>query len=487
MSHYYVACDLGMDCVRVMLGTLHRGELTLSEVRRFEHVPLQDGNSLEWNIPYIYEELVQSLRPLGEYDEPVEAISCHSWGGGYLLFKSDGTLVTPARHPNDPHFALGMKKVLARASREQIYSETGAEPVGGNALFELGAEKSLRFGRARYLMPVADGFNFLLSNVPRIESSQASVTQLFNPVTKQWSERLLKTAGVSAKLLPPVVPAGTELGPVRPELVEVTNLREAKVFASCSHDRAAAMTGLPLDQGENWAYLWPGSTTLIGAQIAKPFIHDGSREMNFSNELVYGDNVFFYKRTVGLSILDECRRFWKEKDREMDDDLLTHLAASSPPFEAFINPSDPRFQTPGDMPLKIQAYCKETHQEVPWKPGPVIRCVLESLALLYRKALAELDYLTGRTTTRLCFHSPAQNNILLKSFIANALQLPTLVASPHAAALGNIIVQGVAMGHIKSLEEGQELIKRSTKAETLMPHATVWNTAYQRFVELAVA
>jgi sugar (pentulose or hexulose) kinase len=138
------------------------------------------------------------------------------------------------------------------------------------------------------------------------------------------------------------------------------------------------------------------------------------------------------------------------------------------------------------MPLKIQAYCKETNQEVPWKPGPIIRCVLESLALLYRKVLTELEYLTGRGSTRLCFLGLPQN-ILLKSFIANALQLPTLIAPPEAAAIGNIAVQAVALGHINSLDEAREIVRHSVKMETIMPHATIWDTAYQRFVELAVA
>ncbi len=356
----------------------------------------------------------------------------------------------------------------------------------GSTLFQLGAERSLRFSGARYLMPVADGFNYLLSGVPRVESSQASTTQLYNPATKTWSESLLKVVGISPKLLPPVTTAGTELGPLLPEIVQKTNLREARVFATCSHERAASLAGLPFNDGENWAYVWPGAETLIGSQVPKPFINEATREMNFSNELCFGDAVCFYKRTTGLWILDECRRYWKAKDREMDDELLTHLAASAPPFEALINPADPRFATPGDMPLKIQAYCKETHQEVPWKPGPVIRCVLESLALLYRKALTELEYLTGRMATRICFMGPPQN-ILLKSFIANALQLPTLVAPAESAAIGNIAIQAVALGHINSLEEAREIVRHSIKMETIMPHATVWDSAYQRFVELAIA
>ena len=486
MSRYYVACDLGMDEIRLLQGTLHKGELTISPLHSFANVPVKGKDALEWNIPQIYQELVETLRPLGEHDEPINGISCHSWGSDYVLFKSDGTLVSLPRHRNDPRTAVGTKKVLSKLPRETIYDETGTLPFTGSTLFQLGAEKSLRFSGTRFLMPIADGFNYLLSGVPRVEASQASMTQLYNPATKAWSESLLKFVGVSPKLFPPVVTAGTELGPLAPEIAQQSTLRETKVLATCSYERAASLAGLPSNDGENWAYVWPGQETLIGAQLPKPFINETTREMKFSNEVSFGESVCFYKRATGLWILDECRRFWAQKDREMDDELLTHLAASAPPFEALINPADPRFHTPGDLPLKIQAYCKETNQEVPWKPGPIIRCVLESLALLYRKVLTELEYLTGRGSTRLCFLGLPQN-ILLKSFIANALQLPTLIAPPEAAAIGNIAVQAVALGHINTLDEAREIVRHSIKMETLMPHATIWDTAYQRFVELAVA
>ena len=145
--------------------------------------------------------------------------------------------------------------------------------------------------------------------------------------------------------------------------------------------------------------------------------------MNFTNEAGYGGTFRFSKQTVGLWILEECRRYWKQHDREIDDDLLTHLAGSAPAFESLINPNDPRFLTPGDMPLKIQAYCRETRQLAPRKPGPIIRCVLESVALLHRKTLSELEQVTGRRIECL-YLLGASTNPLLNHFTANAIQQP---------------------------------------------------------------
>jgi len=132
-----------------------------------------------------------------------------------------------------------------------------------------------------------------------------------------------------------------------------------------------------------------------------------------------------------LWILEECRRFWKAQDREIDDTLLTHLAGSAPAFESLINPADARFVTAGDMPLKVQAFCRETRQPVPRKPGAVIRCILESLALSYRQTLEEIEELTGRPMARLYLLGGSSND-LLKHFIANAARRPVVAAPPDA-------------------------------------------------------
>ena len=486
MSKFYVACDLGAKCGRVMMGSLSQDSLALSEVRRFQNDPIQDKDSLQWNIPQLYQETLDGLRAVGAYEEAVESISCNSWAADYLLFEADGSLITPAYHYRDPRTQEGMPKVLSRVTREALYQESGVWPTPGNTLFQLGAERPRRLHRASRLLPVADAFNYLLAGVPRFERSMASTTQLYNPIAQTWSNRLLDAAQVPSKLFPPLVAAGTELGPLCPEIAKTAGLEDTRVIASCSHEMAAALAGLPLRQGENWAYLRLGSRISMGTEIAAPIITDESRERNFSNEAGYGGAIRFSKQTVGLWILEECRRFWKEKDRDIDDTLLTHLAGSAPPFESLINPADPRFHTPGDMPLKIQAFCRETGQTMPRKPGPVIRCVLESLALQCRTTLHEIEDLTGREVARLYLLN-GSDKALLNHFTANAVRRPLIVAPPDTTAIGNVIVQALALGHLESLEQAREIVRNSFKTETILPYAAAWDTAYDRLAQLCPA
>ncbi len=484
MKNHYVACDLGAESGRVVFGTLRNDELSISEVHHFDNAPLQDAELLQWNIPQLYQETLEGLRIIGTYEENIDSISCNSWAGDYLLFGSDGSLITPAYHRRDRRSADGMKKIISKVPVETVYEETGVQHMPANTLSQLGAEKWLRLRRASHLLPVADAFNFLLAGVPRVEMSSASATQLYNPVTKAWSDRLLSAVGVPAKLMPPIVHAGTRIGELRPEIGKQTGLGDVSIVASCSHEIAAALVALPIRAGETWAYLQPGNVAAIGTEVPIPLINEASRSLNLTNEAGYGGTVHVYKPAPGLWILDECLRFWKQNEREMDIDLLMHLSGAAEPFECLIDPTEPRFLEPGDMPVKIQEYCKETDQPVPRKPGAIARCVLESLALSYRKAMREIEAFTASKISRL-YILPGPSNITLNHFTANALNVPAVFASPNAAAIGNVMVQALALGHIKTLEEARDIVRRSFKLEGIVPYVTSWDAAYERFLALS--
>ncbi len=135
------------------------------------------------------------------------------------------------------------------------------------------------------------------------------------------------------------------------------------------------------------------------------------------------------------------------------------------------------------MPLKIQAFCKETNQPVPRKPGPVFRCILESLALAYRKMLLEMAQLTGQSFQCL-YVLGTGNQTLMNHFLANALRVPVVVAPPDAPSIGNIIIQALAMGQLSSTEHAQAVLRQSFPFETTIPHATAWDAACERFEAL---
>jgi rhamnulokinase len=485
MTHCYVACDLGAETGRVILATLHRNEqMTINEVHRFQNTPVLERGSIHWNIPEVYGQIMHGLRAIGAYEDPVESISSTAWASDYMLFGADGALMPPIFHYRDPRTQEVAGKTRSLIEPESAFAETGVQFEPPGTFFQLAADSSRRIRKARWLMPIADGFNFLLGGTAAVEMSSASATQLFNPNTSAWSEAMFETLGVRLDLFPDLVTPGTDLGSLRSDIARETNLHEVRVMASYSNRMCAELAGLPVPADENWAFLRLGPMSTMGTQLQEPRTSAAALEMGFSNYLSGDGAVCFHKQVPGISLLHECRRFWDKQDRGLDDIMLAHLAGASPAFESLIDPSDPRFLSPGDMPLKIQAFCRETGQPVPRKPGPVFRCILESLALHYRRTLEELNRFTISKVQRL-YILPGYENSLLHYSIANALHVQVVILPPEAAALGSIAVQVAANKHVESLERAQHLVFGCCKAKTIVPRGAAWDGAYVRFSTLS--
>jgi rhamnulokinase len=478
---HYLACDLGAESGRLMLGTLHDGRLALEELHRFPNTPIRSDGSLRWNIPALFQELKTGLKKAAQRALPFAGLSTDSWGVDYLLFAPDGSLLEPTFHYRDPRTQKGVEAALAKVPWPRIFAQTGIQFMPLNTLFQLAAESPARLQRAGVLLGVGDGFNYLLSGVDKAEESMASTTQLYNPVAKAWSRELLDGLGLPPRLFPPIVPSGTVLGPLRADLARETGLAALPVIASCSHDTGAAVAAVPAT-GTGWAYLSSGTWSLIGVETPQPIINELCRELNFTNEIGYGSSVRLLKNIVGLWIVQECRRAWAAAGQDHDYAALTQMAADAAPFAALINPADPRFVAPDGMPDRIAAFCRETGQAAPATPGAVIRCVLESLALLYRRTIEQVQQLTGAKIDRLHVGGGGSKNALLNQFTADALQMLVFAGPVEATAAGNVLVQAIALGHLPSLDAARSVVRNSSELRLFDPRgASAWDAAYKRF------
>jgi rhamnulokinase len=295
---------------------------------------------------------------------------------------------------------------------------------------------------------------------------------------------LLGALGLREEMFAPIVPSGTRLGRLRRELAAEVGLPEIEVLASCSHDTGAAVAAIPTSGG-NWAYLSSGTWSLMGVELPQPVITDQGRDANFTNEIGFGGTVRLLKNIVGLWIVQECKREWARQGSDYDYITLRELATKSKPFVSLINPADPRFVRPDDMPAKITAFCQETGQPVPDSPGAFVRCALESLALFYRITLRQLEAIIGRKIERLNIVGGGSQNLLLNQFAANSLQIPVIAGPAECTALGNILVQAIALGHLPSLAAAREVVRNSFEVTTVQPQAGgPWDEAFARFEKL---
>jgi 2-phosphoglycerate kinase len=61
------------------------------------------------------------------------------------------------------------------------------------------------------------------------------------------------------------------------------------------------------------------------------------------------------------------------------------------------------------------------------------------------------------------------------------------VAPTDAAAIGNVVVQALGLGHLASVDQAREILRNSLKTETLLPYGTAWDTAFDRLTRLCGA
>jgi rhamnulokinase len=161
---------------------------------------------------------------------------------------------------------------------------------------------------------------------------------------------------------------------------------------------------------------------------------------------------------------------------------LVALAGQAAPFGPLIDPNDPRFLPHGDMPSRIFQYCRATGQEPPVTPGEIVRCVLESLALSYRLAIEAAERLTGRRVRTVHVVGGGSRNALLNQLTADALGRPVLAGPVEATAIGNLLVQALALGRLGSPADIRDVVRRSFPVATYEPRGDRerWDAALDR-------
>jgi rhamnulokinase len=479
----YLAIDLGAESGRVILGSIDlnavdRPHVSLKELQRLPNVPVRAGTSIQWDIPKLWDGIAASVTSVE--NDFIDGISVDSWGVDYVLLDGDGKLMEPTYHYRDPRSGAGVDAILKKVSWEKVFEETGIQFMPINTLFQLASESRDRMKNAGRLMGIADAFNHWLGGAACIEESMASTFQLYNPAARDWSTLLLNQINLPKEALPRVVTSGTVIGNINPQL-KTDWLANAKIIATCSHDTGAAVASVPAQAGKKWAYLSSGTWSLMGVERAQPIINDLARQLNFTNEIGYGGSIRLLKNISGLWLLQECRRIWGQ----FDYGDLTALAENEISFRSIINPADPRFLAPKSMPDEIAAYCRDTNQPMPETPAQYTRCIFESLALLYRHTLRQLEKLTGDKIEVLHVVGGGSKNKLLTQFTADACQVEVQAGPVEATALGNIMIQAITLGEVADVASARTLIRQSFEATRYEPkNPALWNEAYARFEKL---
>jgi rhamnulokinase len=487
----YLAIDLGAESGRVMAGLWNGKTIRLEEVHRFPNGPVYLGDSLRWDVVRLWAEIQTGLGLAAKkYGKSIVSVGADTWGVDYVLLTGCDEMLGQPYAYRDARTNGMMEKAFKRVPRAEIFAQTGLQFMQFNSLFQLLAHQQASPGMleaADCLLFMPDFLHWALCGSRVAEFTIASTSQCLNPLTRNWAGGLLKKFGLPAHIFPKVVPPGTRLGALRPGLAERTGLHKVNVVAPPTHDTASAVAGVPTtNTGKaNWAYLSSGTWSLMGVEVNKASLSARTQELNLTNEGGLDGTYRLLKNIMGLWLVQQCKRALDARGRKYEYGQLAQMAAKAPALRSIVNPDDPRFLNPPDMPKAIQDFCRETKQPVPKTEGELVRCAYESLALKYREVLGWLEELTGNSMEVIHVVGGGSKSAILNQFTADACQRHVITGPVEATAMGNLLVQVRASGELSSLAEMREVIRKSTDVATCRPgKPAAWEDASARFAGL---
>ncbi|PYV52421.1 MAG: rhamnulokinase [Acidobacteria bacterium] len=477
----YLAFDFGAESGRVVLAHLQSGILTTEEVHRFANEPVEYGGSLHWDMPRLWFEVRKALSRLEEVE--LAGIGVDAWGVDYALLGEHGELLQNPYHYRDRRTEGIVEEVLNRVSKEKIYNATGIQFMPINTLYQLYAAQRQTpnlLEAAKCLLTIPDLFNYWLSGNAVCEFTNATTTQMVDPVRRTWATALMQSLELPAHLAAPMVEPGSIIGTLLPALAGDTALAGTNVIAPACHDTGSAVAAVSARDGT--AFLSSGTWSLLGTELDSPVITSDALRMNFTNEGGVNGTTRLLKNVMGLWMLQSCRQAWAAQGFSFDYRELIELAARERPFGHLVDPDDESFLRPANMLEAINQFCTRTHQPVPQEAGAYVRAVLESLAFKYRFVLRSLDHVSSKRIEQIRIIGGGSKNRLLNQFTADATGRKVLAGPAEATALGNVAVQILATGGASSLQEVRAIVDRSFPTEVFEPIETdKWDQHAERF------
>lgn len=449
-----------------MVAELGSNSFTLTEAHRFANNTVSDAG-LRWDFEAIWNQILAGLAKAAQTG-PLDAIGIDSWAVDYGLVNASGELIDQPFCYRDARTVGVPEQVWERIGRRRLYEITGVQHQRFNTVFQLWDDlRAGRLSQAASILLIPDLIAFRLTGKMVSEVTNASTTGLFDGRSREWSVEIIDRLGFPRQMLPDVVEAGAVLGPLHPRLRTATGIGEdCQVVAVGTHDTASAVAAVPAEDPA-FGYVSCGTWSLVGAELTHPICSAASLEKNFTNEAGVFGTVRYLKNVMGLWLLTECQRSWHA---ENDLAALLAEAAMLPPTATLIDADDDEFLPPGAMPERIAAAIVRSGGEPPESRSATVRCIIDSLAASYARALRQAAELTGRDAGTVHVVGGGSLNRSLCQATADQTGLPVMAGPVEASAIGNALVQAAAIGAIpRELGALRTLVRSSFTTTEYLP------------------
>lgn len=483
----FLAFDLGASGGRAIVGNLEGGKITLDEIHRFPNGDVNINGHMYWPILGIFRDIKAGLSAYAaKYGPDVTAIGIDTWGVDFGLLDKNGQLLANPYHYRDSR-TEGMEERISRIiPRKDLYARMGIQTAFFNTLLQLYSmveAKSPLLDAAETMLFVPDLLNYFLTGEKISEFSIASTSQMYSCADGEWATDVLEKLGIPTRILPQVMAPGTVVGKLLESVATETGMHAVPVVAPGEHDTASAVAAVPVLPGEtNWCYLSSGTWSLMGLELPEPILTSEAREANFTNEGGVDNTIRFLKNIMGMWLIQQCRAAWLRAGEDLSWPVMEQMASEAKPFLAFIDPNDESFKAPTSMPDAIVAFCKKTGQAVPQTKGEILRIASESLALAYRDAVENMEAISRTKIETIHIVGGGSKHMLLNQMTADATGRRVVTGPSEATALGNIMMQAIAMGVVGSISEARQYIRNSVELGEVLPEdQDAWHDAYDRY------
>lgn len=494
MSATMAAVDLGASSGRVLAGAVNDGVLKWQETSRFVNQPIslptERGARLYWDGLKLWQEMTQGLRAAAHDIGPLASVGIDTWAVDYGLLSPLGDLISNVASYRCDRTQGLTERYFAQIPAERLYGQVGLQTQPFNTVFQLLAEPDDLLAVADRLLLLPDLLGYWLTGRAVTEVTNASTTGLLDPRTRDWNPTVLgwqkDTFGRDvAHLLTDLQEPGEFVGAVSAPGLGLTSAdgSPTQVVSVGSHDTASAVLAVPAET-DSFAYISCGTWSLVGLELEQPVMTEAARAGNLTNELGVDGTVRFLKNVMGLWVFNEACRTWRDQRLDISVPDLVAGAAKVAPGRTVVDIDATEFFAPGNMPERIAEAARRTGQPIPQDPYQITRCIIDSLALAYRRALRSATEAAGKEISVVHMVGGGIQNELLCQLTADAVGLPVVAGPVEGTAMGNLLVQARALGVVTGgLAELREVVRASSELRRYEPTdgaAAHWNDLEHR-------
>lgn len=435
MTNVVAAVDCGATSVRVCRVDLDAPALHPEVVHRVAHAPRRDATGhLRWDWEQIVGAVVEGLERALDRG-PLASIGVDTWAVDYGLLGDDGRLLGDPYSYRD-HRTVDYRRTVDEFGAEAMYRINGLQLQPFNTVFQVAAHDPDELARAERLLWLPELVVHHLTGVSVTERTSAGSSGLVDVATGEWSSELVSLARIEPRLLGEITTAGRVVG----------EWRGIPVALVGGHDTASAVAGMGARAAGGSAFVASGTWMLAGIERAAPDTSEWARTRNYTNEAGALGGVRFLRNVTGFWLLEQCRPTWGDPDIE----VLVAAAERIGPDVPIVDVDDDGLRAPADM---LDEYTSLAGLPRDADPALITRSVVESIVARTAEVIAELADLTSFDDVVL-FGGAARIALLVRR-LGDVTGRHVRVGSAEAAAVGNAIVQGVALGTFTSIDDGR--------------------------------